>query len=305
MLKEGQKLQSTFIGYGIRKPIENLPFTPTEDDVIFNFAAVHRTPGHEDHEYFETNIRGAENVVAFAEKWNIKKIVFTSSIAPYGAAEELKKETTLPTPNTAYGISKLVAEKIHEKWQNGDATHRQLTIVRPGVVFGKGENGNFTRLYWTIRGHKFAYPGRKDTIKACIYVKELVRFMLWKVEEGVNTNNSNNTNGADVKSAKGVEIYNCCFEPAYTIQHIVEAMKKVTGLTQFVPDIPNWVIMPMARAAMLLGLPMGICPARVKKLQISTNICGEKLKNCGYQFKWSFEEALADWYEDNDRKGLK
>ena len=103
----------------------------------------------------------------------------------------------------------------------------------------------------------------------------------------------------------GVEIYNCCFEPAYTIQHIVEAMKKVTGLTQFVPDIPNWVIMPMARAAMLLGSPMGICPARVKKLQISTNICGEKLKNCGYQFKWSFEEALADWFEDNDRKGLK
>jgi len=239
-----------------------LPFTPTEDDVIFNFAAVHRTPGHEDHEYFETNIRGAENVVAFAEK-------------------------------------------IHEKWQNGDATHRQLTIVRPGVVFGKGENGNFTRLYWAIRGHKFAYPGRKDTIKACIYVKELVRFMLWKVEEGVNTNNSNNTNGADVKSAKGVEIYNCCFEPAYTIQHIVEAMKKVTGLTQFVPDIPNWVIMPMARVAMLLGSPMGICPARVKKLQISTNICGEKLKNCGYQFKWSFEEALADWFEDNDRQGLK
>ena len=181
-LRDGQKLQSTFIEYDIRKPIENLPFTPTEDDVIFNFAAVHRTPGHEDHEYFETNIRGAENVVAFAEKWNIKKIVFTSSIAPYGAAEELKKETTLPTPNTAYGISKLVAEKIHEKWQNGDAAHRQLTIVRPGVVFGKGENGNFTRLYWAIRGHKFAYPGRKDTIKACIYVKELVRFLLWKTE---------------------------------------------------------------------------------------------------------------------------
>ena len=111
---------------------------------------------------------------------------------------------------------------------------------------------------WTIRGHKFAYPGRKDTIKACIYVKELVRFMLYRLEHHEH----------------GVELYNCCFEPAYTIQHIVEAMKKVTGLTQFVPDIPNWVIMPMARAAMLLGSPMGICPARVKKLQISTNICG-------------------------------
>lgn len=94
----------------------------------------------------------------------------------------------------------------------------------------------------------------------------------------------------------GVELYNCCFEPAYTIQYIVEAMKKVTGLTQFVPDIPNWVIMPMARAAMFLGSPMGICPARVKKLQISTNICGEKLKNCSYQFKWSFDaSAVADY----------
>ena len=309
-LRDGQKLQSTFIEYDIRKPIENLPFTPTEDDVIFNFAAVHRTPGHEDHEYFETNIRGAENVVAFAEKWNIKKIVFTSSIAPYGAAEDLKKETTLPTPNTAYGISKLVAEKIHEKWQNGGNrvkneegrlktyNDRQLLIVRPGVVFGKGENGNFTRLYWAIRGHKFAYPGRKDTIKACIYVKELVRFLLWETEVKSEERRGKNQNA-------GVEIYNCCFEPAYTIQYIVEAMKKVTGLTQFVPDIPNWVIMPMARMAMLLGSPMGICPARVKKLQISTNICGEKLKNCGYQFKWSFEEALADWFEDNDRQGLK
>ena len=36
---------------------------------------------------------------------------------------------------------------------------------------------------------------------------------------------------------------------------------------------------------------MGICPARVKKLQISTNICGEKLKNCGYEFKWSVFES--------------
>lgn len=286
-LCEGQTLQSTYVECDIRKPIGDLPFTPTEDDIIFNFAAVHRTPGHEDHEYFETNIRGAENVCAFAEKWGIKRMVFTSSIAPYGAAEELKEETTLPTPNTPYGISKLVAEKIHQAWLNG-GKDRHLTIVRPGVVFGKGENGNFTRLYWAIRGHKFAYPGRKDTIKACIYVKELVRFILWNVTERKSP----------------FEIYNCCFEPAYTIEHIVQAIKKVTGLTQFVPDIPNWVIMPMATVIGALGAPMGICPARVKKLQISTNICGKKLAECGYKFKWSFEEALEDWFEDNERKDL-
>ena len=99
-VKDGDVRKSTFVYCDVRKPIENLPFTPTPDDIIFNFAAVHRTPGHPDHAYFETNIRGAENVCAFAEKWEIKNIVFTSSIAPYGAAEELKEETTLPTPNT-------------------------------------------------------------------------------------------------------------------------------------------------------------------------------------------------------------
>lgn len=287
-VREGESLGSTFVECDVRKPIGDLPFTPTHEDVIFNFAAVHRTPGHEDKEYFETNIQGAENVCAFAEKYDIKNIVFTSSIAPYGAAEELKEETTLPTPNTAYGISKLVAEKIHLAWQKGGG-NRKLTIVRPGVVFGRGENGNFSRLYWSIRKHTFAYPGRKDTIKACVYVKELVRFILWNVE----------------KRETPFDVYNCTFEPAYTIEQIVTTMKKVTGLTQSVPYIPNWMIMPAAACAKLLGSPMGICPARVKKLQISTNICGKKLASCGYQFKWTFEEAIEDWFEDNKRQCLE
>lgn len=281
-VRDGEKLGSTFIECDVRKPIGELPFTPTSEDVIFNFAAVHRTPGHPDKEYFETNIRGAENVCAFAEKYGINNIVFTSSIAPYGAAEELKTEDTLPTPNTAYGISKLVAEKIHLAWQKG-GTDRKLTIVRPGVVFGRGENGNFSRLYWGIRKHTFAYPGRKDTIKACVYVKELVRFILWNVEERKTS----------------FDIFNCTFEPAYTIEQIVKAMKKVTGLSQSVPYIPNSIIMPMAACAKMVGSPMGICPARVKKLQISTNICGKKMASSGYIFKWTFEEALKDWYEDN------
>ena len=40
----------------------------------------------------------------------------------------------------------------------------------------------------------------KRQIKACIYVKELVRFMLYRLEY----------------HDSGVELYNCCYEPAYT-----------------------------------------------------------------------------------------
>ena len=288
IMENSHKGKSAYINCDVRSNI-NIDVPVTSEDVIFNFAAVHRTPGHPDQAYFETNIRGAENVCAFAEKFGIKKIVFTSSIAPYGAAEDLKTEETLPTPNTPYGISKLVAEKIHIIWQAKKLNERQLTIVRPGVVFGKGENGNFTRLYWGIRGGKFFYPGRKDTVKACIYVKELVRFMLYRLEH----------------HEEGVELYNCTFEPAYTIEQIVDTIKKVTGLNQVVPYIPNSLIMPVAYCAKMVGSPMGVCPARVKKLQISTNICGKKLAASGYKFHYTFEEAIADWYKDNDNLYLK
>ena len=50
---------------------------------------------------------------------------------------------------------------------------------------------------------------------------------------------------------------------------------------------------------------MGICPARVKKLQISTNICGKKMKESGFEFKWSFEEAIADWFADKANQFLE
>lgn len=249
--------------------------------LVFNFAAIHRTPGHPDYAYFETNIRGAENVCDFARKHGIENIVFTSSIAPYGAAEELKTEETLPTPNTPYGISKLVAEKIHREWAAENAS-RRLSIVRPGIVFGKGENGNMTRLYKALKKRKFAYAGRKDTIKACIYVKDLVRVMLAMGEaEGEKT-----------------KLYNCCYYPSFTIEQIANTMLKATGMRRRIPFIPR---KPMMAAATLCGLfgglGLGICPARVKKLMVSTNIDGQKLAK-DYPLSYSLEDAFRDWFKD-------
>lgn len=278
-----------YIRLDVRKPIE-FEFEPTANDIIFNLAAVHRTPGHPDYAYFETNILGAENVTEFASKHNINKILFTSSIAPYGAAEELKTEETIPTPNTPYGISKLTAEKIHMIWQAKD-NDRELTIVRPGIVYGKGEHGNMTRLYWGQRKRYFMYTGRKDTIKACIYVKELVRFFKYRMIDN---------------DFKGVDIYNCTFEPAYTIEQICNTMQKATGMKRRIPLIPGGFLMTVARiVGPIGGRKIGIHPARVKKLMVSTNICGKKLAASGYKFHYTLEESFRDWYEDCGQTGLQ
>ncbi|MGH9877596.1 MAG: NAD-dependent epimerase/dehydratase family protein, partial [Nitrososphaerales archaeon] len=116
---------------------QEIAWQPQENvTLIANLAAVHREPGHEDFEYYETNLLGAENICAWAERVGCDDIIFTSSISPYGPSDQQKNECSLPVPTTAYGGSKLVAEKIHQTWLARDSDKRHLVIVRPGVVFG-------------------------------------------------------------------------------------------------------------------------------------------------------------------------
>ena len=57
-----------------------------------------------------------------------------------------KETNTKPLPDTPYGKSKLQSENNYIQWFQKDKENRILTICRPGVVFGSGENGNVTRL---------------------------------------------------------------------------------------------------------------------------------------------------------------
>jgi nucleoside-diphosphate-sugar epimerase len=75
--------------------------------MIFNLAAVHTTPGHEDWEYYRTNILGACNICQFATDIDAKHNVFTSSISVYGPSDEPKNEDSELEPASAHGWGKL------------------------------------------------------------------------------------------------------------------------------------------------------------------------------------------------------
>ena len=90
--------------------------------------AVHREPGHAAEEYFATNPPGAEHACARGEQAACPRMIFTSSIAPYGPTEEERDEQAISVPVTPYGASKLAAEKIHWAWQRA-GKGRFLLIV--------------------------------------------------------------------------------------------------------------------------------------------------------------------------------
>ena len=150
-----------FVEWDVRKPIPG-SLVLVSPEIIFNLAAIHKEPGHRPDEYFETNLSGAENVCAYASAVQCQRIVFTSSISPYGSSEELKDETSIPAPETPYGSSKLIAETIHRTWQAASAG-RKLLILRPGVVFGPGEEGNVTRLIRSVVKGYFVYVGNRES----------------------------------------------------------------------------------------------------------------------------------------------
>lgn len=268
----------------VRRPIELAVEGPV--DLIANFAAVHREPGHAHHEYFETNLPGARHVCAWAEQVGCNTLIFTSSISPYGPSETPKDESSIPTPETAYGSSKLAAELIHEAWRAGDPTHRRLLIMRPGVVFGPGEGGNVSRLVKALSKGFFVYAGNKTTRKAGIYVKELCNAMTWLLQHMAD-------------HGKTLLVANGSFNPGPSMEEYVETVRQVTGRAALVPNIPKWVLMTMAylihNTAGRLGLLKGVNPVRVRKIIRSNDIRPKVLVTLGYTYAYSLREALTDW----------
>jgi nucleoside-diphosphate-sugar epimerase len=246
---------------------------------------VHTTPGHPTHEYYETNVLGAISVCDFAERHNIIEIIFTSSISVYGPDEEKKDEETILTPNSAYGYSKMMAEKIHHSWFNR-SINNVLTIVRPAVVFGPGEGGNFTRLATMLNKGFFVYPGRKDTIKACIYVDDL----LFAIEAARHTTNN-------------LELLNGAYLERYTLEDIIEAFKAEHFPEVRLFMVPKFVVIAAAKFFNVMNfMNVGIHPERVMKLIKSTNIYPSWIEKNKIQLPGDLKSALQRWSEASNGK---
>lgn len=282
MLNGSEKIE--VIHGDVRRAIDWVPQGAV--DLIANFAAVHREPGHEDFEYYETNLLGAENVCAWAEKVGCRRMIFTSSISPYGPSEEVKDERSLPAPTTAYGGSKLVAEKIHQIWQAKGADTRYLVIVRPGVVFGPGEGGNVSRLIKAVLHRYFFYMGNRATRKAGTYVKELCGAMWWVLQQ-------QETQG------RQVDLFNMSMNPGPSIEEYVEAVCRVADVKRSVPAVPYRLLLAVAYAIDAVARPLGIkhpfSPVRIRKLVRSNNILPTYLAENGYPYQYTLESAFADW----------
>jgi GlcNAc-P-P-Und epimerase len=260
-----------YLELDVRRPLE---IASCEPDIVFNLAAIHRTPGHSDSEYYDTNVAGALNVLEFCETHGARTLVFLSSISVYGPSENTLTESSPLSPNSAYGKSKGMAERIQQSWTRR-GKGRRLIIVRPAVVFGPGEGGNFDRLLRAIEKRRFVYPGTKTTIKACGYVGELIRCLDWALQQPEQ----------DL-------LANFAYPERCTIQDIASAISLHAGLLTPNRMAPRWIVQVGQRIA---GRSSSPTLKRVKKLTESTNVFPANLLEHGYVFDTNLDSGVASW----------
>jgi len=264
-----------FVKCDIRQPLQ---FGDLKPEWLFNFAAVHREPGHAREEYFDTNIAGARNACAFAEQAGCTNILFTSSIAVYGSFDKPASETSPPCPATPYGISKYCAELIHEGWRRS-GPGRRLCVCRPGVIYGPGDPGNILRMIRAVRRGYFVFPGSRHLRKSYAYIEGLLdsfEFVMARKENPVTYNYVERDT-----------------ETLGTLVRIVQAQvgRRIPTLTAPLPVLE--AVAAMAQLVTRGRSPLH--PVRVRKTASSTHILPESLSKMGFHFRYDFAASLKDW----------
>jgi UDP-glucose 4-epimerase len=122
-----------------RKAIDEI-FASEKPDYVFHFAAYAAeglSPFIRNYNY-TNNVLASANVINACINHDIKKVIFTSSMAVYGVGNPPFTETQLPTPEDPYGIAKYAVEMdlklAHEMFG------LKYSIVRPHNVVGIYQN---------------------------------------------------------------------------------------------------------------------------------------------------------------------
>ncbi|HEX9470292.1 MAG TPA: NAD-dependent epimerase/dehydratase family protein [Bradyrhizobium sp.] len=110
-------------------------------DAVVHLAGIAHTFANDDL-YDRVNHQATEALALAAFRSGIH-LVFISSIAAQSGSfsDQELSEDDFPKPNNAYGRSKLIAEKAVR------AAGVSFTILRPVVIYGDGEKGNFATVH--------------------------------------------------------------------------------------------------------------------------------------------------------------
>jgi len=129
-----------FYNLDLKDDILGLCFTDNKIDYVYHFAAYAAeglSPFIRKYNY-ENNLISTANVINNCIKYNVKRLVFTSSMAVYGRGTPPFDENDTPNPIDPYGIAKYACEMDIKV--AGEQHGLDWCIIRPHNVYGIKQN---------------------------------------------------------------------------------------------------------------------------------------------------------------------
>lgn len=151
-------------------------------DCVIHLAArvhvMHEVSVEPDAAFEATNVSGSLRVAAAAHAHGVRRLVFASSIKAVAEADSGSplSEGFVPTPQDAYGRSKLRAER--ELAQFAASTGLEVVIVRPPLVYGPSVRANFLRMLDAVARGIPLPLGAVSARRSLVYVDNLADAML-------------------------------------------------------------------------------------------------------------------------------
>jgi UDP-glucose 4-epimerase len=177
---------------------------------------------------YGNNIIGSVNLVNACVNHGVKGIVFTSSIAVYGASPELPMtEATIPHPEDPYGIAKFAVE------QDLRAAHAMFgldfMVFRPHNVYGPRQNvadryRNVVGIFMNqiLRGQPMTVFGDGSQTRAFSYIDDVAPVIAGAI---------------DVPAAWN-EVFNIGADQPCSLNELAEAVARAMGVAPHITYLP-------------------------------------------------------------------
>lgn len=259
---------------------EQLDKALTNQEAVVLLAAEHRDDVSPTSLYYDVNVQGTRNVLKAMDKNDVRKIIFTSSVAVYGLNKKNPDENHPIDPFNHYGKSKWQAEEVLREWYNQDPQNRSLTIIRPTVIFGERNRGNVYNLLKQIASGKFLMIGKGLNYKSMAYVGNVVAFIRYHLQ----------------KNSTGYEVYNYIDKPDLNMNELVGQVEK--SLSKKIPSthFPYWLGMlggfGFDILSKLTGKKFAVSSVRVKKFCATTQFDATKAHSCGFTAPYTLAQGL-------------
>ncbi|MBD8192840.1 NAD-dependent epimerase/dehydratase family protein [Pseudomonas fluorescens] len=136
----------------------------------------------------EANTRATLNLASQAAAEGVKRFIFISSIGVNGGyTTDLPfSESSAPTPNADYAISKQEAEV--GLLQLAQTTEMDVVIIRPPLVYAAHAPGNFRRLLKLVHSGIPLPFGRVNNSRSMIALENLVDFIAFCIDHPAAAN---------------------------------------------------------------------------------------------------------------------